>query len=174
MAKLSASVPTGNSGFFETSNAKAVGLVNDAGFRLVVRGGMAGEQGLVPILYGSFENRPHGTRIHVTDTVPRIVGVGVYTFTLLPLLLAVLVIGSWFAAGRSFNGDGTFALTAIAFSVGSLGMVCGWMWLIGRDMRRPRFDILAEALDAELVEQESSPSSNEARYDVGTVGTQEP
>ena len=142
VAKLTAVVMPASSG--RSDSAMAVGAVDYDGFRGVRQGGIAGEQGMVPILYGRFENHGSGTRNHVVDTVPRIIGVGVYAFTLVPILAIMLLLGSWLAG----NADTGFAAAVIAYAVTTIFIVIGWMVMIGRDLKRPRFAVVAEALEA--------------------------
>lgn len=143
VARLTAIVAPASSG--RNDSAVAVGEVDYGGFRIVLRGGITGEYGMVPILYGRFENHGSGTRIHMLDTVPRVIGVGVYAFTVVPILVIMLLIGTLMAG----SADTGFAAAVIAYAVTAPLIVSGWMAMIGRDLERPRFSALAEVLEAQ-------------------------
>jgi hypothetical protein len=157
--RLSANVSANSPSSFKASDIKAIGLVEVTGFRIVLRGGIAGEQGLVPMLYGEFEGGQDGTVIHAFQGVPVVVGMGVFGFTFLSAFLCLIGPIASFVFGNSLTGDFAFDVMILVFTCTSLLIVSGWMWLIGKDWDMPRFEFLAQTLEARRVDVDQPTKS---------------
>ena len=153
VSRLNAVVAREGPGPNEKSDARALGLVEEYDFKIVLRGGMAGEQGLVPILFGRFESHPTYTVVHSFQSVPKMVGLGVYAYIVICLVLMLAGPVSRFLSGNSLTNDFTMDLVILCFTFTSSIIVSGWMWIINKDWDLPRFDFLVQTLDARRLDQ---------------------
>jgi hypothetical protein len=125
--------------------SKAIGAVGSRSFLFRLRGGLQGDVGAAPFLFGTLIPAVEGTLVTVRKAFP---GVVLLPFPLFAAGTAIVALLTLLGQLSSLHGDPSgyflgllglpFAIVILAFGT----------WVLGREMDRNHFEFLVEALEA--------------------------